>query len=187
MQAADYSSRGRCDALSAARAALNSSRPETRIDLLIALWRNGTLTGEEWLGLLKAEWNSCDNLNAHSDTLWNDTPLGWLTVLTDLRKFVMTECELAAFQALPADFTLYRSCTASKQSGFCWTLDRDAAVLSTREARERTTSRVIMMTAPARREQVAAVKLGSASMALVAMLPRQAARFSRALLREGTR
>jgi hypothetical protein len=163
-------------ALEVARRAIGRSKASTRLEVIIKLWSSGALRPHEWLGLLRDEWSSCADLTRHAERLWNDTPFGWLTVLPELQKFLMNIDEIEAFSRLPDGLTLYRVGGVCDGSGLCWTLDRNRAALSASAAKARQGHPAMIITARARKAQVAALKLEATDTTILALLHRQAAR-----------
>lgn len=82
---------------------------------------------EDWCRLLGENWSTSDNIGSHFDDLL-DTPFGDTQVEPGLdRHALMTDAELAEFEALPDRLTVYRGCYAFNKWGFSWSLDRDVA------------------------------------------------------------
>lgn len=158
--------------LAGARATLESCDPRVRLSFLISLWTSGTLRADEWLRLLGSELTSCADLDVHGDLLWNITPLGWSTVTPGLRELLMNHQEVAAFRALPDSLPVFRACRASNKWGLCWRLDKDAGELSRALGEATEDDPALLVTARARKEQVAAVKIEPQRVTILAMRPK---------------
>jgi hypothetical protein len=84
----------------------------------------------------------------------------------------MSERELATFEGLPDSLVLFRACRISNKWGLCWRLGPDGEEVS-RAARQATEDDpALLVTARARKDQVAAVKIEPQRVAIIAMRPR---------------
>jgi hypothetical protein len=136
------------------------------------MWTSGTIRADDWLRLLGDELTQCADLDFNGDKLWDLTPLGWSTVNPGYRTFLMNEQELATFEALPDSLALFRACRVSNKWGLCWRLGRDDEELS-RVVRQATKEDpALLVTARARKDQVAALKIEPQRVAIIAMRPR---------------
>jgi hypothetical protein len=75
----------------------------------------------EWLRALCEYWSVCDRIGYHLKEL-----KGELGTKGPLRE-MMNEEELAAYDALPEEVTVYRGCGAGNREGASWSLDRSVA------------------------------------------------------------
>jgi hypothetical protein len=92
----------------------------SRMERCLSLQR--VLPRREWLKLLGEWWSCCDNINLYRSqlkrTLSHKTP----------RLEMMTDEEIARFNALPDEVIIYRGCGAINMDGASWTLDKAVAL-----------------------------------------------------------
>lgn len=172
METADRLSAHSRAVLAAARATLESCDPRARLNFLISMWTSGTLRADDWLRLLGDELTSCADLDVQGDLLWNITPLGLSTVTPGLRELLMNNQEVAVFNALPDNLPLFRACRTSNKWGLCWRLDQNAGELSRAVSEATEDDPAVLVTARARKDQVAALKIEPQRLTIIAMRPK---------------
>jgi hypothetical protein len=141
------------DPLDRARAQLfRWSDSFTRLPEILALAETQQLTRSQWLQLLGENWSSCDNIGLHLQALRQQLPpLGPVVEM-------MTAAELAYWQQLPDEITIYRGCGQINTDGACWSLSREVASGFPSLNRYQQ-SEALLVVATVRRENVLAVKL----------------------------
>jgi hypothetical protein len=134
------------------RACNSYERMDAVLDLL------GDIDFSDWLAVLGQIWSSADNVGLYRDDLvevltdWMDNPH---TVIPEL----MTPEEMAAFEALPDEVTIYRGCcVANNRSGLSWSLSREVASRFPFLTRYRA-SDPVLLTAKVPKSRIAAIKL----------------------------
>ncbi len=116
----------------------------------------GACDDSSWLRLLGRHWFDCDNISEHIDEL-EKSPLlsGGVKTQPDM----MTPKELAALDAMPDTFRIYRGCYRENKWGLSWTTDLRTAMRFPFLTRYRSEGQSILVTAEVKKANVIALKL----------------------------
>ena len=114
----------------------------------------------DWLTVVGEAWTYCDNIREHSAELRR--LLGTAGPLLPM----MNAEEMAAYDALPDQVTVYRGCSARYMKGASWTLDEGVAKKFTVLARFMVPDPVLV-TASVRKQNILAVLRGRGEQAIV--------------------
>lgn len=141
----------------------------SRLPTLLDLW--AWADEREWLTLLGEEWTGCDNVGEHIDQLF-DSPFGWQLDGGGAIAEMMNADELAAYNALPDEVTVYRGCYQSNKWGICWSLDRDVAIKFPTLFRYYQEGQPLLVKAMAKKNNIAAVKLDRGEIEVITWRPK---------------
>lgn len=131
----------------------------------------------DWLTLLGHEWEMCDGVgkywpkvliaifDIHRHPLYGPVEGPWV------KPEMMTPKELAAFDNLPDEFTIYRGCYKNNMDGMCWTLDEETAIRFPSLMRYRQKGTPLLVAAQVKKERVIALKLGRKEREIVTCKP----------------
>lgn len=108
--------------------------------------------GEIWLRILGEHWSGSDNIFAYRNILKNLLPKSGPV------QEMMTDREMAAYEALPEVVTIYRGCGEQNMKGASWSLDRDVAAKFPFLNRYKV-SNPMLITSQIAKSQILAVKL----------------------------
>lgn len=136
------------------------SRMETLVDL------GFRMREPDWYTVLGEEWSVCDNIGLYRLLLKRMLPAEGPVVE------MMTADELAAYEALPENLTVYRGCGAVNIRGASWSLSRDVAEKFPTLSRYRQ-ARPLLVTARVSRRRVLAVKLDRDELEVVTFAARR--------------
>lgn len=140
----------------------------SRLPTLIEIaWR---MDCSEWLALLGDWWENCDNVGEHIDDLLN-SPFSERLGDGAISE-MMNADEQAAYDALPSVVTVYRGCYKSNKWGICWSLDRNVAQVFPTLNRYRQNGQPLLVKAEAKKQDIAAVKLGRNEMEIITYRPK---------------
>ena len=154
--------------LSEGRGALRLCNSFNRLSKLRALWEERGITNTDWLTLLGEEWSGCDNISQHKEWLVKKSPLKQAMYEPDLRRFLMTTDELAAYDALRGPISLWRGCYANNKRGLSWSRDRAAAIRFPTLHRYQQDGQPLLLEAKAKRRDIIAVKLDRGESEIIA-------------------
>jgi len=140
----------------------------SRLPTLLEIARQ--MDERDWLALLGQSWEVCDNVGEHLELLLA-SPFGDRLgggAITEM----MNADEQAAYDALPSVVTVYRGCYKSNKWGFCWSLDRNVAQRFPTFIRYRQNGQPLLVKAEAKKQDIAAVKLGRNELEIITHRPK---------------
>jgi len=124
-----------------------------KMGAILDLLRSVPIDFKTWLRILGENWSVCDNIFAYHKLLKCFLPKVGPVVE------MMTEDELAAYEALPDTVTIYRGCGKKNKNGASWSLDKNIAAKFPFLNRYQSPD-PILVTAKVKRSEILAVKLG---------------------------
>lgn len=115
----------------------------------------GRVEDADWLRLLGEEWSRFDNVGHYTDELIWDSPLRDAGTIPEM----MTPEELAAFDELPDEVTIYRGCYNNNKWGLSWSLNKAVAERFPTIRRYCQSGQPILVTAQVKKSNIMALKL----------------------------